>query len=465
MSLNLRFILPSALLMMGCGTETTTASEAVPLEAVEVMEGQSMLRADTRVDPRLVGGFERKHLFEDVYHYSARVRVGPGEYDYITLHRVVKEMAPWLPARSSESVFMLHGDGWNFEGAYLASTKTDVVPVDHSIAIYLAKQGVDVWGMDMRWTHVPGETLDFEFMGQWNMGTHVDDLGTALSMARQVRRWTGSGGQQLHLLGWSRGAQVGYAYLGGEARKPAWRRHVRGFIPVDMVLKFGPEAEQQRQWACVRAELAKAARAGGRVEGGLLGPGAGVGPMRLGVGALETPDDIADPPMPPMPYRQLAIFLGAATFSFLSNPGMGLEAPVPYYHFTSGDFGSGGLPVGFNQVQEKQFFDMLSQVRPFQSFNEVLEGEELLCDEEDLPYDDHLSEVKVPVLYVGAGGGFGSYGVYSTTLLGSEDVSVHMVQRMPDALRVIDYGHADLFLAADADTAVWAPIHEWMLQH
>ena len=50
-------------------------------------------------------------------------------------------------------------------------------------------------------------------------------------------------------------------------------------------------------------------------------------------------------------------------------------------------------------------------------------------------------------------------------LLGSKDVTVHLVQRLPDAARVADYGHADLFLASDAKTAVWAPIYQWMKSH
>ena len=72
----------------------------------------------------------------------------------------------------------------------------------------------------------------------------------------------------------------------------------------------------------------------------------------------------------------------------------------------------------------------------------------------------------MPVLYVGAGGGFGSYGVYSARQLGSKDVSVHLVQRQAEAAnRIADYGHADLFLASDAETAVWEPIYKWMKKH
>ncbi len=473
MRFQLRHIVPLALLWMGCGAETPV-SEALPSEVEELVQEQSMLQVSDNpsflggmAEARLVSGFERERVVDDIYHYSAKLQVGPNPaHDVITVHRVVRERLPGHPAASPESVFMLHGDGWNFTGAFMASTQTQAVPTDHSIAIYLARRGVDVWGVDLRWTHVPLEEQDFSFMAGWNMGMHVRDVGTGLAVARKVRALTGSGNGRMDLLGWSRGGMLGYAYLNAETRLPLNVRHVKGFIPVDAVLHFGPQAAQQRQWACARAALAEAGLTAGQLEGGLLGPGAGVGVLSLGQAAISLPDEVALPPMPPLPYRQLAVVLGAATFQFISNPTLGVEPTVPFYHFTSGEFGGGSLlPSGLRYVKERQFFDLLASARPYQSFEEVVEGEQLLCGQKDLPYDDHLAEVKVPVLYVGAAGGFGEYGVHSTTLLGSRDVSIHLVRRQSSEARVADYGHADLFLASDADKAVWAPILAWMKRH
>jgi hypothetical protein len=302
-------------------------------------------------------------------------------------------------------------------------------------------------------------------MKGWNLGTHARDVGMALKVARQVRGLTGSGEGRMNLLGWSRGALVSYAWMNAEAQLPEEQRHVSGFIPVDQVLKFGPEAEEQRQWACVRAAVAGQQLAAGRYEGNLLGPGAGVALGQVGQAAVAFPDVIAAPPMPPMPYRQLGVTVGAATFLFLTNTDQNVQPMVPFYHFTAGQFGADGMPTGLRYVQERQLFDMLSTARPYQSFTEIVESERMLCGEEGLPYDDHLAQVKVPVLYVGAAGGYGAYGVHSTTLLGSQDVSVHLVRRLPAEWRVADYGHMDLFLASDAATAVWAPIHAWMRSH
>ncbi|HYO53380.1 hypothetical protein [Archangium sp.] len=477
MRFNLRHIVPFALLsLVGCGAEIPV-SEALPAAAEEVGQEQSMLQLShcpgclAGVEgARLVGGFEREQVTGDIYHYIIRLQVGPAAHDIITLHRVVREKSDWRPARSSESVFMVHGDTWNFRGAFMASTLTDTEPKDHSIAVYLARRGVDVWGIDLRWTHVPLETQDFSFMKDWNLGTHAKDVGTGLAVARQVRWVTGSGGDKMNLLGWSRGAMVSYAYLNAETQVPSWRRHVSGFIPVDMVVKFGPEAQTQRQWACTRAYVADLLLKAGRVEGNLAGPGAGVAIMQVGQAAIAWPDEIATLPLPlplpPLTYRQLGVTLGAATFLFLKDQSNVIQPMVPDYHFTAGKFDENDMPTGLQYVSERRFFDVLSAARPYQSFTEIVESEQLLCDEKDLPYDDHLSEVKVPVLYVGAAGGYGTYGEYAVkNLLGSEDVTLHEVQRLPDAYRAADYGHMDLFLASDAATAVWAPIHEWMKKH
>ncbi|HEX8539582.1 MAG TPA: hypothetical protein VF664_19100, partial [Cystobacter sp.] len=60
-------------------------------------------------------------------------------------------------------------------------------------------------------------------------------------------------------------------------------------------------------------------------------------------------------------------------------------------------------------------------------------------------------------------GGFGTYGEYSTSLLGSKDVTFLRAQR--DLDRAAEYGHADLWLASDAESKVWKPIYKWMKKH
>ncbi|WP_375770260.1 hypothetical protein NR798_05020 [Archangium gephyra] len=476
MRFNLRHIVPIALLsLVGCGAETPV-SETLPAAAEELGQEQSMLQVSDcpsclvgAEGARFVSGFEREQVVGDVYHYRIRLQVGGTANDVITLHRVVREKGAWRPVRAPESLFMVHGDAWNFQAAFMSSTLSPSVEDKQSIAVYLAQKGVDVWGIDLRWTHVPQETQDFSFMKGWNLGTHAQDVGTGLTVARAVRTLTGSGNKKMNLLGWSRGATVAYAYMNAETQLPPGQRHVSGFIPVDSVLKFGPEGEQQRQWACVRAAVGGMVLQSGRVEGNLSGPGAGMAILQVGQAATYWPDAPAQIPgieLPPINFRQLGVLVGAATFSLLTNEAYGIHPSVPFYHFTQAkDFGAGGLPTELKYVKDQPFFDFLSTARPFQSFTEMVESDRMMCGDESLPYDDHLAQVKVPVLYVGAGGGFGGYGVHSTKLLGSKDVSVHMVQRLPEAYRGADYGHADLFLAEDAATAVWEPIYQWMKTH
>ncbi|HEX8437620.1 MAG TPA: hypothetical protein VF697_21110, partial [Archangium sp.] len=116
-------------------------------------------------------------------------------------------------------------------------------------------------------------------------------------------------------------------------------------------------------------------------------------------------------------------------------------------------------------THERFFLEGLTQASPFQSIGEQVETFAMWCGALDVPYDDFLSEVRVPVLYVGAAGGVGRYGFHSLTQLGSKDVTRYVVQRLPDTARAFDYGHADLLLAENAPKDVWAPILDWVQRH
>ncbi len=36
---------------------------------------------------------------------------------------------------------------------------------------------------------------------------------------------------------------------------------------------------------------------------------------------------------------------------------------------------------------------------------------------------------------------------------------------MPDAQAALDFGHADIFTASNADDLVWAPLLDWLMAH
>ncbi len=405
-------------------------------------------------EPCTLGNAERRQLVDDIYEYSYRVRVGQGNYDFITLHRVVREAGQWSPVRTAKSVFLVHGDALGFRGAFLSSAASQGAPPGHSIAVFLARQGVDVWGMDQRWVHVPSGMTDFTFMKDWNLGVHARDVGIGLTLARGWRAYTGNGAARMVLLGWSRGATVSYAYLNAETQRPQEKRHVSGFIPVDMAYTLAPGATQERQAACQTHAALAQAQAAGQYEGGMLGLTL-QGIAGLAISQPAAPSSV----LPGSSNREVALLFGSATHAFQMPP------VIPAYHWTGGQFSAEGLPTGLVWTAERFFFDTLTQASPYQSIGEQVDTFAMWCGAPDVPYDDHLAQVKVPVLYVGAAGGVGHYGLHSLSLLGSTDVSTHVVKYLPDVYRAVDYGHADLFLANNAASVVWAPILDWVQRH
>ena len=393
---------------------------------------------------------ERRALTADVAEYTFKVRVGDGPYDEIGIHRVVKESAPNVPAHVDRAVFLAAGDIWNFRAAFLTGA--------HPLPVFLAENGVDVWGIDYRWTSVPASVTDTSFMLNWGIEQDASDLGFALAVARHSRAMSGSGFGKLFLLGWSRGGQIGYALLNNETQLPPGQRNVRGFIPVDIYLKT--DVPQLKAFACQREQNTVATIN----AGGFANP---VGGLVSALGTLAAIDPngssiLNGPPfnLPGYTNREAGLLVGEATFALLG----GLE-PAPFYHFTGGVFGTDGKPAGLLYSNESDLFSFEQAAAPFQPNRELADADACTCEQTDVAFDDHLSDITVPVFYIGAGGGFGEFGLYTTTLLGSTDVTSLVTHKVPSTQRLLDYGHADLFLASDADQLVWQPMLNWINAH
>jgi hypothetical protein len=71
----------------------------------------------------------------------------------------------------------------------------------------------------------------------------------------------------------------------------------------------------------------------------------------------------------------------------------------------------------------------------------------------------------VPILNLSPAGGFGELSKYTTTLLGSTDITHVIPSLHPPEEAVMDLGHVDLFMANKAPTLVWQPILDWILGH
>lgn len=395
---------------------------------------------------------QRRVLSGNVVEYTFDVRLGPGPHDVIGMHRVVREAAPFTPARTSKSVFLLHGDIWGFRAAFLAD------PV-RNLPVFLARNEVDVWGIDQRWIRVPASETDFTFMQDWGLEHDIRDLYVSLGVARGVRFLTGNGFGRMHLLGWSRGGLIGYAYLNAESQLPPALRNVRGFIPVDIYLKT--DDENFREAACRRSAAQEAAYDAGQFQNTS-------GTLVQTIHTLAVTDPAgASPVFPGLTNHQAALLTGEATFVIFPPD----QQNVPFYHFTGGTFAPdpapSGLPVptGLLYSPESTWLALLGGAAPYQPTRQLADSELVICDEEDVPFDDHLEEITNPVLYVGAGGGFGEYGVYTTTLLGSTDVTTRIVDLTPPDQRLSDFGHADLFIGTRARQLVWRPILNWIKAH
>lgn len=426
-----------------------TKSTLLFLIGLLILPSLAAAREAPRPTTEAVSAIQRRVLAPNIAEYFFKVRVGSGPYDQIGVHRVVKEVSPNVPARASKAVLLAHGDIWNFRAAFLTGARP--------LPVFLAQNGIDVRGIDFRWTFVPASLTDFSFMEDWGIEQDARDLGIALGVARLTRALTGSGFGKIHLLGWSRGGQIGYAYLSGETRIPSVLRQVRGFVPVDIYLKTN--VPQLRDFACQRLAATEAAIAAGQfasTNGSLI--------ATLGTLAVNDPNGPSILNGPPfnldLNNRQAGLLVGEATFVFFA----GLE-PVPAYHFTGGTFDAAGKPSGLLYSNEQDLFALERGGSPVQPNREVADGDVAICEQTDVGFDDHLDDITVPVLYVGGGGGFGDFGLYTTTLLGSTDVTSLIISKVPPAQRLADYGHADLFLANDAQTLVRQPLLSWIRTH
>ena len=402
--------------------------------------------------PCAVSGLTRRVLAGDVAEYSFALRVGAGPFDVIGLHRVVREAAPFEPRRTHQALLMIHGDIWGWDTAFLSDP-------GRNLPVFLAHNDVDVWGIDLRWVRVPASTTDFTFMRDWGIAHDARDVETVLTVARAVRLLGGDGGDRLALLGWSRGGIIGYAVLDAETQRPRSLRNVDAYIPVDIYLKTNDETFRQNACRRLAAEQAQLAAGGYQnTNGSIVGT----------IAALATANPTGSSPVfPGLTNYQAALLTGEATFVFFPPD----QQPVPFYHFTAGTFAAApapsGLPVptGLTYSPEPTFLRFLGGAAPFQAERELADSDLAICNEHDAPFADHLSAITVPILYVGAGGGFGDYGIYTTTLLGSTDVTTHVVHVAPATQRLSDYGHADLFLGRHSDTLVWQPILDWLRVH
>jgi len=390
--------------------------------------------------PEIVAS-ERTVLGDGIAHYTFDVDLGPDQFDTIRLHRVVREKRPNKPVATVDGVFLLPGSPNSFEMIFLEPAISAVPAWDQSVAVFLAKNGVDVWGLDYAWVLVPPETSDFAFMQGWGLEREIEYVTKALGTARSIRLSTGQGERRLHLLGFSYGVPLAYAIAGNETLLPPGRRLVKGIIPVDYDMKVNDET--QRQAACIAAAEGEAA-----IESGQYQSDDGIY-LRLFASLAKFDPDGASPFFPGLTNRQFLLFVG------------GVHDP---WHFVGAEFDPFPIPTGLRFTDPDLFVDVILAVPPYVPMQASVDLDRTRCDEVDVPFDDHLSDITIPILTIGAAGGAGP-DPYTPSLTSSWDVEHFTVQLLSDEEFMFDFGHADLFTAGDAEALVWQPLLEWILAH
>lgn len=385
---------------------------------------------------------DRTPVTADVAHYQFDLRIGSGPHDVVRIHRVVKETRPRRPIRTDRTLFLLHGDCGPFAATYLPGVCCPSFPADFGIAAFLAQNDVDVWGMDMAYVLVPPQTEDFSFMQDWGLQREADELRIGMAVARFCRLLTGNDLAPLNLLGFCGGVSIGYTALNDETQLPRPLRSIGGYIQVEM--SFGSVHEGWVQANCDWAAYCREKLDRGIYQEDWF--------MPLLADLARNDPEGESPIIPGFTNWQAALFAGAGPFWFADS------------HNHAGVWES-GLPVGFQYVSVDHYLDICAASPPHQPLLYKYEVCAIDCGEEDLPYDDHVSQIEVPVLYVGAAGGFGPYCDHVLSLLGSDDIQRLDVRLLGPDEALLDYGHNDLFAGANAELLVWQPILEWVAAH
>jgi len=360
-------------------------------------------------------GFHREHVTGDIYHYTLVLPVGKTANAAIKLHRMVRELAPFVPRPTTHAAMLLHGDFADFDSIFAPG-----------LAPYLAAHDTDVWGMDRRWTLATDDISDFATM---SVAQELADLHTALALARATRTADGSGTGKLALVGFSHGAQLAYTYAAADGSS------IGALAALDFFATYSPDDAALKSASCDNSAF----------EYQLVADGTTDSPndFFITAGNLdETAPNDASPFIPDMTNRDFMLFVLGQTYQF---------APItPDYRLLQ--LNADGS--AFAHTPELTADHWLEASPPHQSMLEAADLDAQLCG--NGPIAAPLSNIRIPLLFLGAEGGVGAHGLYTTTQVASKDVTTRIVP---------DYGHGDLLFASTAEQLAWQPLASWLAHH
>jgi hypothetical protein len=372
------------------------------ISAVTFVLVLAMSASAYEINPAELSPVERTEIGEDVVHYTYEVTVDTDAYAKIRLHRFIRETYPYQPIPNLKGVLFLPGGWATIMGVYAASLSSEHVAWDHSLLVYLAKNNIDFWGMDFAWALVPAETEDFHFMKNWTITRDVRHAEAALSIAQSIREYTGQGTSKLILAGHSYGGLIPYGVLSEESQKPAQARNAGGLITVDS----GPGVPRDDTAECPEADNLKSSWDSGTyaADRGLF-----IGRVAwLAESNPEGPSDI----VPGFSNYVAFLFIGANLF-------------IADY--------KKGVPTGFRFTDPQFAIEGYQGFAPYLPVKALEQMWELLCSHYNIQGFEHIDQIDVPVLPIGAGD--------------------------------VGYGHGDPFAANDAEDLVWEPILDWINAH
>jgi hypothetical protein len=375
----------------------------------------------------------RDHVAGDVYHYAFTVRVGDTPNAQLVIHRVVRERAPWIARRTPHAILANHGD--------FAKFTTNFMPGGTGMAAWLAARDIDVWGLDRRWASAPADAdiSDFDAM---SLDQELDDVGVALAFARAMRLSP----EQIDLVGFSRGGELGYFYAQREGTQPAWQRHVKGLVPLDVYASVAPDQTDTIAFWCETAAAEYDALAQGFPDA------PNQFQIDIGTGDRDDPDatNIYFPRR--TNHEAMLLFVGQTYAFFPASPLYHLSAPV---------IDADGDATALRVTDDAVIDTWLTSAPVHESMREAADTDQLTCANTTRP----LSTIHVPVFLLGMAGGYGALALYSTTQVSSTDVTTLIVHQLGSDDVAEDLGHGDLLYAPDAATFAWQPLLDWLRAH
>jgi pimeloyl-ACP methyl ester carboxylesterase len=310
---------------------------------------------------------------------------------------------------------LLHGDFATFDTSFTPG-----------LAPYLAAHDTDVWGVVRRWTLATDDISDF---GTMRVAQELGDIRTALTLARATRTADGSGSGKLALVGFSHGAQLAYTYAAADGSQ------ISALAALDFFGAYSPADADLQAASCDNSAF----------EYQLVADGSTDSPndffIQAGMLDRTAPND-PSPFIPDITNRDFVLLLLGQTYQL---------APItPDYRLLQ--LNADG--TAFAHVAEATADQWIEDAPPHQAMLEAADLDAQLCG--NGPIAAPLANIHVPLLYLGAEGGVGARGLYTTAQVSSTDVTTRVVP---------NYGHGDLLFATTAKQLAWQPLATWLARH